>query len=1610
MRRSFTENEHGRIPFAYVALVILLLSVAAGSYMLDWEDTHSREKARDAPELTSSFQDLSALDLETTAYYIVHEVLRERMEVQDGNDTQELDLIDELVRERMAEHIAKTYPATEEIFTVSVLDWDIHILLDEMNTTDLVRGVNTTTCGRTYVMPNSSLTELDNMAPPYVFPVSRSVYFRIVGHARYSIYNADENIVMEKYTSFNKNVYSPLPLMKNLAMRFSSDSSGEFSSLGKMIRYMVTTMAQYRVLCGFAGGGYGGENTDRELANIITPGDVEIAVNLALLLAQARYFRDFDQESAAEQEESNNSDFHIEKLMDNYVTNGSIDPADLISLYTDLENETIDVGRTFAQSIYSFSDRFVWELMDLFWGDEWGPEDDGIWDNALYFDPTLEDPIVDWEEIEAKGDTEDWCKARLMRWLEVFGKWLGLTETGDENGDIVKIEAQQEESAVIKDIYARYRHPPNAGDVAGKPSGADLCNVAVPPPGYGPPDYYVTGTDAYHVDGRYYLFGDASDSTTSNKRWYVRSYVRPEESSPGDSTDARFLLLGESPGVGGDEGRPYTYKMVCRDDWGSGVPEKTYEYYLVEESLIEKHRDYHEPGLSYYNTLRFIVDALTRSMKQQPSDINNVNSKGMLDYAAHDTDAHFDELESDLVIDPKDKISIIGHGLNNIMEKDGGAVNDAVVEFGSLASQEKENWFREGAYLNDSGDPDSSGEYFLYEVIRETVDLWYEMLVNLYDGGYREFDEDGSSTYGPEDGPNHWNNYDNTDNSQLPEDRFQTSEHESESGSDKLAGSFKFRNDALRDCYYRVMELVKTRDDAVEFSFNNWEDLGSRHWIWTVTGSCGQAGILYGWFYSGSGIAAVPLQDRVDIPRECYDGTGSVEDLTPYDEPWKNPADTYAEAIWDILKKGNSGQTNLANNDWGEGIAGGVGNVVGWSGWPETTGEGLLDDAKVEFIEGSGGQGGLDLVTDEGAYGSFGGSYDFNSDFYDLVRMKVTSRFIDDNALVDLLSKEGGWLDVIVRGEMADRVDDNLDVFNIPYLTATRSKVPWNFWHGNRTMAAENGSLFTEVLVVDQVPNRLEEGTDDLDIVIKIPVNGAHFVDVQDLEFPMSKDCFSTVWWINITAGARYRIRNSRLSSVGDGRHEYFWYNHTMDMDIDFPVPIFSGWDLESGWQTGEIDYRMTRDYFYKVEEDTPEDPFFVSKALTETMDATKDACDWMMDTKMAVHDIILEASMQGSREKSFMISELTDAIMTATDPREDEEGLLEAAGSDSDYLNNISGSATELEDSGLVDIGINFFGYEAVYHTSSTTLDIARGETGEEDNDTAFGYTMKFDSDMNFTGTDRIAMSVLYTSSLSGRPADLSFSGELSPYNERTGGIKYNFTMDTGGDTPQKYAASGRIQYLPLPVLDVNATVEIGIVSSVPIPDELMTIVRDTGRYELEEHRGPDLTGQCGRYIRGFLGSLYNDHIAAFSGGDRFGITFNVTDTPAVNSMYLNRSVGIDLSRVPGGDKENVLRLFVKHVINNTDHLIGSLMDPSVPTSFFLKVPAEVEPYLEHSVRHWSDGGDVYWRGTMAQTMTTTPFLGSAWDMGERLFVGGMIYGGGAGRYLLRFAMDAGI
>lgn len=1603
LRSRLEENRKGRVPFALVGVVILMLSVASISVLIEHDSKMAIDNAKESIFDTLGILETESSILETKAYYILHEVLSERMDVPLSEDTKNLEQIDELVRSKMEVFVKQNYPVSRGIYDINVIDWDVRIFVEQMKMKDFLQTANITVPGPKNIIDNTSMNELNTYNAPLLDLSYRASYLRITGLACFNIQNNDELKMFNQTRTFNKIVYSPIPLLNNLAASFQCDGHGELSSMGRMVKYMTTTLAQYRVLCGFGGGGYGGRMENRGISDIIKVEDVETAVNLALLLFQTRYFRDYDEISASLQRDSSNEYSNIDRLMERYVHNGSIDPADLISVFNDFENESIDAGKIAAQSAYSFSDRFIWELLDLIWGSEWGEY--GGWDGDTYFDPVLEEPIISWKDIEEKDNTEEWCRDRIWQWLGVIGKWLGATDTSDENGNIISIRTQEEENPLIKDIYARYRHPAQAGEGVGQPSGADLCNVPTPPPGYGSPNYYLSGNDAYHVDGRYYLFGDAADSTSTNHRWYVKSYIRDEESDPNDTTDIRYLMLGEDPGVnGGDDQRPYTYKMVCRDDWNSGVGERTYEYYMVKESLIEKHGDYQDDEEPYYSTFRFIIDALNRSIKQQSHDINNTDAKGMMDYASFDIQNEIGVIDNIFQIDPEDEKRLLEHQAYRAFGAEGDDVFEELLRIEDFAEQEMENWFQEGAFINHTDDPDSTGEYFLFDIIRESVDLWYETIVNIYDGGYRDFDEDGASIYDENDGPDHWPNFNGALNSDLPILQYQSSQKENDGGSNELAGSFKYRNDALRDCYNRVMQIVQSRDDSFEFNFNNWEDLGSQHWQWSAKGVCGEAGILYGWVYAGSGTVAVPLQDQNQIPRECFDGTGTFEDLTPYDDGWKETGETYPEGIWDIIKIGNSERTNLANNDGEDGIYPAISNIVGSDNWPKTTNYGILDDVKYDNLNN------VETTTDEGKYGATGQNYDFQCDFYEFVKERFGMIYLDDDGLWEKLTKNDGWIMEIISDITLKEINENLDLFNMPIASVSSYHRPWNMWDGNYSDEKKNGSIHSEKFVVDQIPDVLENNKESLIIKISQPEFGRHMIDVQNIEYGMYKECFSTSWKLNLSGNVSFKIRNSIPSLVTIYGHKYFWYNFSMDFDLDTPIVVYSGWNLESAWKSNDIKYKMTRHYFDKHLNDTPEEPFFISREWSDTIHGFNDIQDWIRDTNTLVHYYSPLCINNGGDVRSKIIANLTNCMNNLIDPSDENEGLLEKANDDNDFMGNISDNTQMLKEK-MVRYSFEYYGYSSEYYPNEVRFRMINGNISSEKGGSGMIFEMSMEDDIQVKGKIRSNLTTSLSFDMSTlNSGSYKYDGSISLDNNILEGRKYNFSIQTNSIKREYSSEDMTIEHFPIENLGIESKVKIGILSSATIPEKLQEAIKNSKIHFINECRNETLLKQSEEHIHYFLGELYNNHRVHFKDADLLGLYVNLTYIQEGVENFINKTYGLNLSNTYDEEADLFIKQYIRHLINNTDNILQEIGDTHINPVILSSIPESIaDRYNEYIYRNIGPY-PYYWFGTISDIADSSPFIGSQFNFGNKYFKGGRIIRGSSDElYNIQFSWNMG-
>jgi hypothetical protein len=179
----------------------------------------------------------------------------------------------------------------------------------------------------------------------------------------------DENAnSLDRVVTFEESITLPHLFIEYKLAQFQAQSQSAYSDLARMTRYMLTTLARMRAYNKIE---YGPGHSHK---NIINEGDVELALNIALILEEALLFRAYDRSSVlnidrnyyqvdpvendnptgkrqwGSAEISNHYDYTTRReflndkesrlfsvLVDKYVRSGYIDPADLIGLYLVLD-------------------------------------------------------------------------------------------------------------------------------------------------------------------------------------------------------------------------------------------------------------------------------------------------------------------------------------------------------------------------------------------------------------------------------------------------------------------------------------------------------------------------------------------------------------------------------------------------------------------------------------------------------------------------------------------------------------------------------------------------------------------------------------------------------------------------------------------------------------------------------------------------------------------------------------------------------------------------------------------------------------------------------------------------------------------------------------------------------------------------------------------------------------------------------------------------------------------------------------------------------------------------------------------------------------------------
>jgi hypothetical protein len=346
-------DRSGQVSFAVVAIVLLVASSLTGTYLakrqMDEMDAGKHAKLLDAMEyaIKKAVQELSLL------------AATEAQKTVSGwdsfpvNETE----ISCSFSDRMAEHIRAAYPRDDGRFKLDLANWSGGLFFIEQKTFDLVPSNSSAAASLDVEGSKMDFSKLPTPSAEVLGERTVNPFYVAVGN--FSVKVSQGTVTLSKQSSFQRPIISALPFLETKLRAFESSSDGEFSDLGKMVSYMLTTLCELRVLEGYGQPMY----TGLDASEILTEQDVHRAVSVGLLLEQARLFRAFDPtfESAVAGLCGGGS---LGTLALSSSKPRYLDPAELFLWFLGKTTPGIDTHTVIAQAMYGLSDQLCVKVLD----------------------------------------------------------------------------------------------------------------------------------------------------------------------------------------------------------------------------------------------------------------------------------------------------------------------------------------------------------------------------------------------------------------------------------------------------------------------------------------------------------------------------------------------------------------------------------------------------------------------------------------------------------------------------------------------------------------------------------------------------------------------------------------------------------------------------------------------------------------------------------------------------------------------------------------------------------------------------------------------------------------------------------------------------------------------------------------------------------------------------------------------------------------------------------------------------------------------------------------------------------------------------------------------
>ena len=409
VRTGRWHDSSAQVSFAVVAVVLLVASSLTGTYLakrqLDEMDEKERTELMDAmgEAIRRVSQELSLLGA-SKAQAVVSE-----WDSYPVNGSE----ISSAFDERMLESISAIYPRDDGRFSLEVANWSGGLFFVEQKTQDLLPSDDKEATSLSIDGAMMEVPELPSPSAEVLGERTVNSYYVAVGN--FSVSASEGSVRFSRQSSFERPIISALPFLEAKLRAFESSSDGEFSDLGRMVSYMLTTLCEMRVLEGYGQPMY----TSLETEDILTEQDVHRAVSVGLLLEQARLFRGID--SSFEHQVANVcGGGELGLLALSAGTPRHLDPAELFLWFLGKTSPSIDGRCLVAQAVYGLADQLCTKLLDYM---GWLGGLDNLGELANQVEQTI-------DILMSVLTGEDKAKEAVIEWIEKVASGSGLSPLG----------------------------------------------------------------------------------------------------------------------------------------------------------------------------------------------------------------------------------------------------------------------------------------------------------------------------------------------------------------------------------------------------------------------------------------------------------------------------------------------------------------------------------------------------------------------------------------------------------------------------------------------------------------------------------------------------------------------------------------------------------------------------------------------------------------------------------------------------------------------------------------------------------------------------------------------------------------------------------------------------------------------------------------------------------------------------------------------------------------------------------------------------------------------------------------------------------------------------